>query len=154
MRSSNGGWHGLAGWGFRGFQETGAWLLADDSASFEAHARPSLAIANLRRSKLRSVPEFPGAEGLSLLLARKARRPAVRCHRCAFQADQACRTARGRRRVPAALGPEPRLGGGDVRCRFADERLTSLERRFRQSGAPEIREASDGQAEADIAGRG
>src|SRR4030088_335633 len=111
MRSSNGGWHGLAGWGFRGFPETGAGLWADDGANSVSHARSSLAFANLRLAKLRSVPEFPGAEGLSLLLARKARSPAVRCHRCAFQADQACRTARRRRRVPAALGPEPRHGG-------------------------------------------
>src|SRR3981189_417034 len=104
MRSSNGGWHGLAGWGFRGFPETGARLRADDGANSVSHARSSLAFANLCLAKLRSVPEFPGAEGLSLLLARKARRPAVRRHHCAFQADQACRTARRRRRVPAALG--------------------------------------------------
>src|ERR1700736_4927940 len=89
MRSSNGGWHGLAGWGFRGFPEAGAGLWADDGANSVSYARSSVALANLRLAKLRSVSEFPGAEGFSLLLARKARRPLVRCHRCAFQADQA-----------------------------------------------------------------
>src|SRR5216684_503686 len=103
MRSSNGGWHGLAGWGFRGFPETGAGLWADDGANSVSHAGSSLAAANLRLAKLRSVSEFSGAEGFSLLLAAKARRPAVRRHGCAFQADQARRTARRRRRIPAAL---------------------------------------------------
>src|SRR6266851_3314945 len=103
MRSSNGGWHGLAGWCFRGFPETGAGLRADDGANSVSDARSSLASANLRLAELRSVSQFPGAEGLSFVLATEARRPAVRRHRCAFQADQARRTARRRRRLPAAL---------------------------------------------------
>src|ERR1700682_3848293 len=103
MRSSNGGWHGLAGWGFRGFPEAGAGLRADDGANSVSNAGSSLALANLRLAELRSISEFPGAEGLSLVLAAEARRTAVRRHGCALQADQARRTARRRRRVPAAL---------------------------------------------------
>src|SRR6266704_6030853 len=103
LRSSNGGWHGLAGWGFRGVPETGAGLWADDSANSVSNAGSSLALTNLCLAELRSISEFPGAEGFSLVLAAEARRPAVLCHRCALQADQACRTARRRRRLPAAL---------------------------------------------------
>src|SRR5260370_41728806 len=103
MRSSNGGWHGLAGWGFRGFPETGAGLRAYDGANPLSDARSSLAVTNLRLAKLRSVSEFSGAEGFSLVLASEARRPAVRRHRRALQADQARRVARHRRRIPAAL---------------------------------------------------
>src|SRR6478672_6810838 len=103
MRSSNGGWHGLAGWGFRGFPETGAGLWADDGANSVSDAGSSLAPTNLCLAELRPVSEFPGAEGFSLVLAAEAGRPAVLRHRCAFQADQACRTARRRRRLPAAL---------------------------------------------------
>src|SRR5665647_488428 len=96
-------WHGLAGWGFRGFQETGAGLRADNGGNSVSDAGSSVVVANLRLAKLRSVSEFSGAEGFSLLLAAEARRPALRGHRRALQADQACRTARRRRRVPAAL---------------------------------------------------
>src|SRR5258708_102933 len=103
MRSSNGGWHGLAGWGFRGFPETGAGLRADDGANSVSDAGSSVAVTNLRLAELRSVSKFPGAEGLSLVLAAEARRAAVRRHGRALQADQACRTARRRRRLPAAL---------------------------------------------------
>src|SRR6266849_9664136 len=103
MRSSNGGWHGLAGWGFRGFPETGAGLWADDGANSVSDAGSSLALTNLRLAELRSVSEFPGAQGFSLVLAAEARRAAVLRHRCALQADQACRTARRRRRVQVAL---------------------------------------------------
>src|SRR5260370_21413716 len=100
MRSSNGGWHGLAGWGFRGFPETGAGLRADDGANSVSDAGSSLAAANLCLAKLRSVSEFSGAEGFPLLLGAKARRAAVRGHRRALQTDQAGRTARRRRRIP------------------------------------------------------
>src|SRR5260370_21840131 len=103
MRSSNGGWHGLAGWGFRGFPETGAGLWDDDGANSVSEAGSSVAPANLRLAKLRYFSEFSGAEGFSLVLATEARRPAVRRHRCALQADQARRAARRRRRVSAAL---------------------------------------------------
>src|SRR3954471_9554242 len=106
MRSSNGGWHGLAGWGFRGLPETGAGLRADDGGNPVSDAGSSLAAANLRLAKLRSVSEFSGAEGFPLVLAAKARRPALCRHCCPFQADQTSRTARGRRRVPAALGQD------------------------------------------------
>src|SRR6202790_4969928 len=103
MRSSNGGWHGLAGWGFRGFPETGAGLRTDDGANPVPDAGSSVAVTNLRLAELRSVSELPGAEGFSLVLAAEARRPAVRRYGCPLQTDQACRTARRRRRVPAAL---------------------------------------------------
>src|SRR4051812_8286843 len=103
MRSSNGGWHGLAGWGFRGFPETGAGLRADDGANSVSHAGSSLAAANLCLAELRSMSEIPGAEGLSRVLGEIAGWPAVLRHRGAFEADQACRAARRRRRVPAAL---------------------------------------------------
>src|SRR5450755_2654384 len=59
MRSSNGGKHGLAGWGFRGFPEAGAGLWADDGTDSLSHAGSSLAAANLRLAELRSVPKFP-----------------------------------------------------------------------------------------------
>src|SRR5258708_7571015 len=129
MRSSNGGWHGLAGWCFRGFPETGAGLRADDGANSVSDARSSLASANLRLAELRSVSEFSGLEGLSFVLASEARRPAVRRHRCAFQADQACRTACRRRRVPAALGGSRfrRMGKGGLApcppCFFFDAKV-------------------------------
>jgi hypothetical protein len=58
MRSSNGGKHGLAGWGFRGFPEAGAGLRADDGADFISDAGSPLAAANLRLAELRSVSEF------------------------------------------------------------------------------------------------
>src|SRR5271165_4519919 len=104
MRSSNGGWHGLAGWGcFRRFPEAGAGLRADDGANSLSDAGSSVAVTDLRLAELRSVSEIPGAEGFPRLLAAKARRPAVLGHRGALQADQASRTARRRRRVPAAL---------------------------------------------------
>src|ERR1700682_4877391 len=94
MRSSNGGWHGLAGWGFRGFPETGAGLWADDGTDFVPDARSPLAVTNLCLAELRSVSEFSGAKGLSLVLAGKAGRPASLGDRRTLQADQARRTAR------------------------------------------------------------
>src|SRR3979490_1443078 len=103
MRSSNGGWHGLAGWGFRGFPEASAGLWADDGANSVSHAGSSLAAANLYLAELRSVPEISGAEGFSRVLGGEARRSAILRHRGAFQVDQAGRTARRRRRLPVAL---------------------------------------------------
>src|SRR5258705_3576522 len=104
MRSSNGGWHDVAGWGcFRRLSEAGAGLRADDGATPVSDARSPVVAANLRLAKLRSVSEIPGAEGFSGVLGGKARRTAVLRHRGAFQADQAGRTARRRRRVQAAL---------------------------------------------------
>src|SRR2546430_15669950 len=103
MRSSNGGKHGLAGWGFRGFPEAGVGLWADDGANPVSDAGSSLVAANLRLAELRSVSEFSGAEGFPLVLAAKARGPAVCRHRGAFQADLARRTARRRWCIPAAL---------------------------------------------------
>src|SRR5580704_5187674 len=98
MRSSNGGWHGLAGWGcFRRFPEAGFGLRADDGADSVSDAGSSLAAADLRLAELRSVPEIPGTEGFPRLLAGEARRPAVLGYRGAFQADQARRTACHRR---------------------------------------------------------
>src|SRR5882757_4237256 len=103
MRSSNGGKHGLAGWGFRGLPEAGAGLRADDGANSLSHAGSSLAAADLCLAELRSVSEISGAEGFPRLLAGKAGGAVVLGHGRAFQADQAGRAARGRRRVPAAL---------------------------------------------------
>src|SRR6201998_3974860 len=104
MRSSNGGWHGLAGWGcFRRFPEAGSRLWADDGADPVSDAGSSLVAADLCLAELRSVSEISRADGLSALLAAKTRRSVVLGHRCAFQADQAGRTARHRRRVPFAL---------------------------------------------------
>src|ERR1700730_1174000 len=170
MRSSNGGWHGLAGWGFRGFPETGAGLWADDGTDFVSDARSPLAVTNLCLAELRSVSEFSGAEGLSLVLAGKAGRPASLGDRRTLQADQARRTARRRRRVPAAL--IDRVGKGALSPpRFlrwwARFRLRSLSYRG-QVAQPTLRSAIcanvfpatgkrenvNGQAEADLAGRG
>src|SRR5580700_151313 len=103
MRSSNGGWHGLAGWGFRGFPEAGAGLRADDGANSVSHAGSPLAAANLRLAELRSVSEISCPEGFPLVLGEVAGRTLVLGDGGAFQADQAGRTARRRRRVSAAL---------------------------------------------------
>src|SRR5260370_8166428 len=97
MRSSNGGWHGLAGWGFRGFPETGAGLWADDGANSVSDAGSSLALTNLCLAELRSVSEFPGAEGFSLVLAADARMPAVFRHLGPSQSHQPSPTTPRRR---------------------------------------------------------
>src|SRR5438309_132740 len=103
MRSSNGGWHGLAGWGFRGFPETGTWLWADDGGNPVSDAGPSVPATDLRLAELRPVSEFSGAKGFPLFLAEKARRPALRRHGGAFETDQARRIARSGWRLPPAL---------------------------------------------------
>src|SRR5712691_6317215 len=103
MRSSNGGWHGLAGWGFRGFPETGAGLWADDGANSVSNAGSSLVAANLCLAELRSVSKISGAEGFPQLLGKVAGGTVVLGDGRSLQADQARRTARRRRRVPAAL---------------------------------------------------
>ena len=48
-------------------------------------------------------PNFPALEGFPRVLGNKARRSAVRGHRRALQTDQACRTTRRGRSLPAAL---------------------------------------------------
>src|ERR1700733_15702216 len=88
------GWHGLAGWGFRGFPETGAGLWADDGANSLSIARSSLAVTNLCLAELRHVSEIPGAEGFPGVLAGEAGGGAVLGDRGAFEIDQASRTAR------------------------------------------------------------
>src|SRR5438105_14584682 len=104
MRSLNGGWHGLAGWGcFRRFPEAGVGLRADDGANSVSDAGSSLAAANLCLAELRSVPEISGLEGFPRLLAGKVGGAVVLGHCGAFQADQTHRTPRRRRRVSAAL---------------------------------------------------
>src|SRR5215510_9420918 len=104
MRSLNGGWHGLAGWGcFRRLPEASAGLRSDDGADSVSDAGSPVAAADLRLAELRSVPEIPGAAGLSRFLAGKARGTAVLRHGRAFAADQARRTARGERGVSVAL---------------------------------------------------
>src|ERR1035438_2123257 len=110
MRSSNGGWHGLAGWGFRRLPETGAGLWADDGGNSLPDARSSLTAADIRLAELRSVSELPRAEGFSQFLAGETRRTALRRHRRPLQADQARRAARRRWRVPAALRQLCRVG--------------------------------------------
>src|SRR6202046_5403764 len=95
------GWHCLAGWRFRRLPETGAGLWADDGGNSLPDAGSSLAAANIRLAELRSVSEIPGATGFPRLLAAKTRGTALFGPRRTFQADQACRTARRRRRVPA-----------------------------------------------------
>src|ERR1700722_3106096 len=89
LRSSNGGWHGVAGWGFRGLPETGAGLRADDGANSVSVAGSSLAFANLHLAKLRSVPEISGSEGFSEVLGGAAGRSFVLGDGGPFQADQA-----------------------------------------------------------------
>src|SRR5689334_13502184 len=105
MRSLNGGWHGLAGWWgcFRRFPETGGRLRADDGANPLSVAGSSLALTNLRLAELRPVSEISGAAGFPVLLAGEARGAAVLGDGSAFQADQAGRAARRRRRLPPAL---------------------------------------------------
>src|SRR3954469_19163032 len=112
MRSSNGGWHGLAGWGcFRRFPEALSGLWSDDGSNSLSNAGSSLVAADLCLAKLRSVSEVSGAEGFSQLLAGKAGRSAVFGHGGPFQADQAGRAARRRRRVQAALISQVRRVG-------------------------------------------
>src|SRR6185437_15175302 len=73
MRSSNGGWHGLAGWNcFRRFPEAGAGLRADDGGNSLSTAGSSLAATDLRLAELRSVSEISGAEGFPGVLAGEA----------------------------------------------------------------------------------
>src|ERR1019366_1245971 len=105
-------WHGLASWCFRGFQETGAGLWADDGANSVSHAGSSLAAANLHLAELRSVPEISSAEGFSQLLGEVAGGTVVLGDSGPLQADQARRTARRRRRVPAALSQISARGKG------------------------------------------
>src|SRR6267378_523799 len=114
MRSSNGGKHGLAGWGFRGLPEAGAGLRADDGANSLSHAGSSLVAANLCLAELRSVSQISGAEGFPQLLGKVAGGTVVLGDGRSLQADQARRTARRRRRVPAALIDKlgSPLGGG------------------------------------------
>src|SRR6266446_4984 len=104
VRSSNGGWHGVAGWScFRGFPEAGAGLRADDGADSVSDAGSSLAATDLCLAELRSVSEISEVEGFPRFLGGEAGRPVVLGHRGALQADQASRAARRRRRFPAAL---------------------------------------------------
>ena len=61
-------------------------------------------------------PNFPALKDFLDLLGNQAGRSAVCRHRRAFQADQAGRTARRRRRVPAALSGSRRVGKGALRA--------------------------------------
>src|SRR5882724_11085220 len=104
MRSSNGGRHGLAGWGcFRRLPEASAGLRSDDGANPVSVAGSPVAAADIRLAELRYVPEIPGAAGFSRFLAGKARGTAVLRHRGAFAADQAGRIACRERGVSVAL---------------------------------------------------
>src|SRR6266536_3974057 len=116
-------WHGVTSWGcFRRLSETGAGLRADDGANSLSHAGSSLAVTDLRLAELRSVSEIPGAKRFPGLLAAKARRTAVLGHCGAFQADQAGRAARRRRRVQAALRRQRRLPLGQSVANLPRER--------------------------------
>src|ERR1700761_2140885 len=77
MRSRNGGSHGFAGWGFRGFSETRAGIRADDGRDSLSLAGSSLAAADLCLAELRSVPEISGAAGLPAILANEVGRAAL-----------------------------------------------------------------------------
>src|ERR1700761_9001487 len=104
MRSSNGGWHGFAGWAcFRRLSEAGPGIRSDDGEDPLSDAGSSLAAADLCLAELRLVSEISGAAGFPCLLAGEARRPAVLRNRGTFQTDQAGGAARRRRRVQAAL---------------------------------------------------
>src|SRR5947207_1988215 len=106
MRSIHGGWHGFekCRWRcFRRFPETGVGLWTDDGADLVPDAGLPVCAADLCLAELRPVSKFSGAEGFPQVLGKEARWTAGRCHGRAFQADQACRTACRRRRVPAAL---------------------------------------------------
>src|SRR6185437_5643001 len=104
MRSSNGGWHGLAGWGcFREFSEAGSGLWADDGANSLPIAGSSFAAADLCLAELRSISEISGSEGFFGVLGVEAGRTAVLGHGCAFEIDKTRGAARRRRCVPAAL---------------------------------------------------
>src|SRR6201992_4128985 len=87
----NGGWHGLAGWGwcFRGFPEAGAGLRAHDSANPVSDARSSVAVTNLCLAQLRSVSEISGTDLFPRLLAGEAGGAVVLGDGSSFQADQA-----------------------------------------------------------------
>src|SRR5215470_3436228 len=112
MRSFNGGWHGLAGWGcFRRLPETSAGLRSDDGADSLSDAGSPVVAADLRLAELRSVSEISGATGLSRLLAGKARGAAVLGDGGAFAADQAGRAAGGERGFPSALDMRKRRRG-------------------------------------------
>src|SRR5436309_15229657 len=88
---------------FPRIQEAGLRLRTDNSGNPLSPSGSSMAAANLRLAGLRSVSKFPGAEGFPRVLATRARRPAVCGHRRALQTDQACRTTRRGRSLPAAL---------------------------------------------------
>src|SRR5689334_21561993 len=113
MRSLNGGWHGLAGWGcFRRLPETGAGLRSDDGADSLSDAGSPVAAADIRLAELRSLSKISCAARLSRVLAGKARRTAVLRHRRAFAADQASRAANRERGVSAPLRRLGRRRGG------------------------------------------
>src|SRR5258708_23649736 len=98
-----GGWHGRERCGFQGFQEAGLRLRTDNSGNRLSPSGSTLAAAKLCLAGLRYVSEFPGAEGFPRVLGKVARGSALRSHHRALQADQACRAARRRWRVSAAL---------------------------------------------------
>src|SRR5450631_4865321 len=75
----------------------------------------------------RYVSEFPGAKGFPRVLGNKARWPAVRRHRRALQTDQAGRTTRRGRSLPAALTRGRELWGDLCRtCANCFQEIYSL----------------------------
>src|SRR5258707_15854239 len=86
-------------------------LRTDNSGNRLSPSGSALAAANLRLAGLRYVSGFPGVEGFPRVLGNKARRSAVCGHRRALQTDQACRTTRRGRCLPAALTRGPRALG-------------------------------------------
>ena len=59
MRSSNGGWHGLAGRGFRGLPETSVGLRADDGANSLSDAGSPLLLQTYVWQNYDLFPKFP-----------------------------------------------------------------------------------------------
>src|ERR1700751_2475108 len=98
-----GGWHDRERCGFQGFQEAALRLRTDNSGNRLSPSGSSLVAANLRVAGLRYVSEFLGAKGFPRVLGKITRRTRVCGHRRALQTDQACRTTRRGRSLPAAL---------------------------------------------------
>src|ERR1700756_4026964 len=105
--------------------EAGLRLRTDNSGNRLSPSGSSLAAANLRLAGLRSVSEFPGAQGFPRVLGKITRRTPVRSYRCALETHQACRAARYRRRVPVALIQLEQLRRGRA-CAHSSARRPAL----------------------------
>jgi len=128
------------------------WVMGYDGANSVSDAGSSLALTNLCLAELLSVSEFPGAEGFSLVLAAEARRPlfSVTVAHSKLIKPAELRAVDGgsgcTERIAAAI---PTHHGGPLS--LSPPRTAKCANRFSHDT---IRENVDGQAEADIAGRG